>query len=42
MGVFIRKRGIINFRKLLEACGLGFSAFLLLFMAPETTIGIPQ
>lgn len=43
--IFLKKyvidRGLLSFRKVLESIGIFLSAFLLLFMAPETAIGIP-
>jgi len=43
--IFLKKyvidRGLLSFRKVLESIGIFMSAFLLLFMAPETAIGIP-
>jgi len=42
MGKFIREKGLISFRKVLESLGIMSSAVLLLFMAPETNLGFPQ
>jgi hypothetical protein len=41
MGKYIREKGLISFRKVLESIGIAASAFLLLLMAPETALGLP-
>lgn len=38
---FIKDKGIVSFRKLLEGSGLALAVFFLMFMAPESYLGIP-
>lgn len=42
MAKYIRGKGMISFRKVLESVGSALSVFVVLFMAPETGLGIPQ
>lgn len=38
---YVVERGLVSFRKVLESCGIFLAAFTLIFMAPETKLGIP-